>query len=334
MKNQVKTLIIILFTFSVTLYSCKKEKESGSENKTPTETVLSDNQNIAGIMAFRDMVNSGYLKTGEAISIEEAVEYLEGALNLDYGCASYEFEIAHRTSFDLEIELNAEGKIDLTEAIARYEEALDETKAFYGTVSALQKQLIGVDVNLKETLAQKIIVTCKPTVGTPPISIMNFGTTDWWEWGFGNGKCGGYENPIYIGRDAAGEIEKKIHARKGVPGAGYVYLDFWSPVFDIMADEYPNPNDLTPGDNVRDYLMYGNYDNLPNFNTCISNSDMNFYLTGTENVINQNKPTGTVLYDVEVTGDLTITYPAFYLHRMMPTYATLYYSGEDPKKLD
>ncbi len=42
-------------------------------------------------------------------------------------------------------------------------------------------------------------------------------------------------NPVY-----------RIQARKGLPGAGYVYIDFWSPVFEIMADEYPNPNDRHP----------------------------------------------------------------------------------------
>ena len=81
-------------------------------------------------------------------------------------------------------------------------------------------------------------------------------------------------------------------------------------------------------------MMYGNWDNLPNFNTCISPSDMNFYLTGTESVINQNKPTGKVLFDVEVIGDMTITNPAFYLHQIMPVYAALYYNGVDPKSLD
>jgi hypothetical protein len=133
-------------------------------------------------------------------------------------------------------------------------------------------------------------------------------------------------NPVY-----------RIQARKGLPGAGYVYIDFWSPVFEIMADEYPNPNDLTPGDNIRDYLMYGNFDNLPNFNTCISNSDMNFYLTGTESVINQNKPTGKVLFDIVVTGDLLLGNwpdPDFYFHWIRPTYATVFYSGNIPKDLD
>ncbi len=126
----------------------------------------------------------------------------------------------------------------------------------------------------------------------------------------------------------------RIQARKGLPGAGYVYLDFRSPVFEIMDNEYPNPNDLIPGDIIRDYLMYGNWPNLPNFNTCISNTDMNFYLTGTEDVINQNKPTGMVLFDVIVTGDMSITTPAFYHHWVKPTYATVYYSGENPKSLD
>jgi hypothetical protein len=334
MKNQLFLLLISLFTIAAIFSSCKKEKESNSDNKTVTGAVLSDNKHLAGILAFHDMVNSGYLKTGEAISIEEAVEYTKGTLNLEYGCASYEFEIAHRTSFDLAVELNTEGKIDLTEAIDRYNEALGEIKAFYGSISAQQKQLIGVVVNLKEIQEEKIIVTFKPTVGTPPISIMNFGTTDWWEWGFEYGKCGGYEDPIYIGRDAAGEIEKKILARKAVPGAGYVYLDFWSPDFDIMADEHLNPDDLTPGDNIRDFLMYGNYDGMQNFNTCISNSDMNFYLTGTESVINEIKPYGYVFYDVVITGDIAYVSPYFYHHHMMPTYGLLYYSGQDPKSLN
>lgn len=132
-------------------------------------------------------------------------------------------------------------------------------------------------------------------------------------------------NPVY-----------RIQARKVLPGAGYVYIDFRSPVFEIMADEYPNPNDLTPGDNIRDYLMYGNFDNLPNFNTCISNSDMNFYLTGTESVFNQVKPSGSVIFDIVVTGDVSYLYPDpdFYHHRIKPTYATLYYTGADPKSLN
>lgn len=332
MKKLNTILMLVLFLSVIT--ACKKDNSSEKQPALNSPEVASAPFNIEQIQFFRTQVQSGSYKTGEAISIEEAVADIEGPLNLEYGSASYAFETTYRDVFDMEVELNSEGKIDLTEAVAKYEEALDNIKAFFGTIAAQQKQLVGVDVNLTETLPQKVIFTVKSTVGTPPIGLFSFGTTDWWEWGFGYGKCGGYQDPIYIGRDAAGEIEKKILARKGVPGAGYVYVDFWHPTFDIMADEYLNLNDITPGDNIRDYLMYGNWDNLPNFNTCISNTDMNFYLYGTENVINQNKPTGQVLFDVHVVGDMTITNPAFYHHRMMPVYAILYYTGANPKSLD
>ncbi len=334
MKKQFLIALIWALVFPIIFISCKKDHDPQNHQTNSDETLITNNDNIANLLAFRDRISLGNLKSGETIEIEDAIDYIEGVLNLTYGSASYAFEKAHRTSFDIEIELNTEGSIDMDEAIDKYGEALDDIKAFYGSISASQKQLIGVDVNLKETLSQKIVVTFKPVVGTPPINIMNFGTTDWWEWGFGNGKCGGYEDPIYIGRDAAGEIKKKILARKGVPAAGYVYLEFWSDFDPYSADQYFNDDDITPGDNIRDYLMYGNWPNLPNFNTCISNSDMNFYLTGTEDVINQNKPTGMVLFDVIVTGDMTITTPAFYHHWVRPTYATLYYSGENPKGLD
>ena len=334
MKKHALTIILFLVSFSLFFVSCKKEKDTPGNNNQAFASVMPQSDYIASLIEFRNKIDAGNLKTGETITISEAVGLMEGTLNLEYGSASYAFENAYRTSFDVEVELNNSGTIDVTEAISKYDDALDQIKSFYGTISASQKQLIGVDAILKETLAQKIIVTFKPSVGTPPIGVMNFGSTDYWEWGFGNGKCGGYENPVYMGRDAATEIEKKVLARKGVPTGGYVYIDFWSPTFDILADQYLNPNDLTPGDNIRDYLMYGNWDNLPNFNTCISPSDMNFYLTGTESVINQNKPTGKVLFDVEVIGDIALTSPDFYHHRMMPVYASLYYTGQDPKELD
>lgn len=320
-------LVILLATLVLIINSCQKDNESTSQN-------IKAENNLNKILEFRNTIlNAGHLKSGQEFTIDEVVNNYEGSINVTYGSASFNFEETYQHLFTIKLALNSNEKISLQEASDKYFASIDSIRAFYQSIEKESKQLIVADVELLRTDKSEIELLIAPVVGIPPINLFTFGPTDYWEWGMGNGKCGGYENPIYEGHDAAEQIENKVHARKSVPAGNYTYANVVTPWIYSDADEFLNPNDPVYGDNNRDFLLYGNFGSWPNCNTCIPPNDMNFYLLGTETVINQLVPVNKNWIFIDLIGDYLYVQGGYYVHRIKVTYGDLLYTGETPEKL-
>ena len=79
---------------------------------------------------------------------------------------------------------------------------------------------------------------------------------------------------------------------------------------------FSNPNDVTPNDNIRDYLLFASNSNIPiNFTNCIVSSEMNFHYNGLYQIVGTNfsnsqpygrKPVGKDFLASNLAGDLIL----------------------------
>ena len=179
-----------------------------------------------------------------------------------------------------------------------------------------------------------------PRMGEGPINLFNFGVNDHWIWWNQNpnqsGICDGPAYPGGYGSDAAEEIQKKVHLRKGVPNGNYSYIN---PVV-LFADpsEFPNPGSTTP--NYLSAFLFDNFSTSPGFHYCLDPTEMNFYLNGAERIIYNTppigkKPQGLSFVNVDMQGSM-ILLPGNgteILHVADITYATLVTNPDPPEDL-
>ena len=129
---------------------------------------------------------------------------------------------------------------------------------------------------------QKLKMTCVigpgDAVTTPADN--PFTASDYWYYGFLQGKCGPYFGTVN-GSDAAREIEKLQGPFKlpQIPGYHLYYTDI--EIANVIGDVFVNPDDSVQNDNMYDYMMFNNRSNLPNFHECLSPEEMNFYFHST-----------------------------------------------------
>jgi hypothetical protein len=158
-----------------------------------------------------------------------------------------------------------------------------------------------------------------------------------WYWGLLMGRGDG----AFIGEsDAAEEIEKMIHRRKGTLPPNSYYTDVET-VY-VEAEDFINPNDPIPNDNMYDFLMFRNLDNgfLPNVQALLTVEEMNFYLLGTEYVIytvepDGLKPNGKNFVSADFVGDLFYgpNYESLRFHLGWVQYGVLHTNSQPPSDL-
>jgi len=109
-----------------------------------------------------------------------------------------------------------------------------------------------------------------------------FGSTDYWTWGEGLGKCGNYSG--YIGTDAADKIANYANMDVSVPtGGDYVYPTSILQV-DAFYCDYP------------DYFWSASGTGDPPVDPpCLSPTTMNYYLAKIKNLGNVLKPTNKTI---------------------------------------
>jgi len=116
--------------------------------------------------------------------------------------------------------------------------------------------------------------------------LYNFDSTNYWYWGFGQGKCGPYMGNSF-GSDAASVFMGNQDFFKPdvivPPGMALYYTDFITRV----ANPYDLPNvaNAVPQDNFFDFRLYLSNPDWPNHHDCLSPSEMNFYFNNLSAII-------------------------------------------------
>lgn len=301
--------LFLLCSFAI--ISCQKDKAEIKD-----ESIKSDATKITKqLQVFKQNLQS---KSGETMAADSAEWYLEGLLNLELANNNHVFgdvDFYHDT-----LMANVTfGQISLEELNNLYT-AIDVWAETIQQQSGNENYTYDiVDLNLEssglKSGTQNLVVSLSGGLPGIGFNYIPFGITDYWYWGFGLGKCGSYSGSI--GRDASTELQHKFRNPIAVPGAGY-YTDVVAIL--VMAGfdpEFYDP-DNAPYDG---YMMYSQSGLDPAFDQCLSHTDLNYYLSKFDYIINTKKPVGKQYKTVNVGYDFS-TSIGYWIH--IHTY-TLYY---------
>lgn len=299
---KIKNNIILLFSITALIFSaCNKEKESQLVQNSNNETswTQKDLEIQNKILAFQDKVKNNNFKSGEQLTIDEAIWNLEALMNFNYSNPDSSFvNLTIDSTFEFNLPINGEmvNFEDITNAAHAIEEHVIN---FLNNMPNSIKFIIAVDISLKDDEFKSGSKTLSISTGygseyiDNPAAYTPFGANDYWTYGFDLGGC---QNNSATTSDAAEKIEFKINNpnynfNDPYPAGSYVVN---VGVEEVSAWDHPNPDDPGAPDNWLDCLMYHEVtNNILTADECLEPTEMNFYLQGTldviEVVINQKK---------------------------------------------
>ena len=189
MKAKTLVGILVIFVTLITFSSCNKEAE--------LETTTNDKV-LERILDFKEKVETpNQQKSGEVVSVEEAVWLVEAALNYSYCMTELSDSLLNKFVVDsLLLEINiSNGKIFYNDVINSYIEISYEiTNILNGYNASLKKiTLADVGYDLDNSLIKVYFI-----IGTKEVEekstkwFVGFNTTDYWYWGWGLGKAPPY----------------------------------------------------------------------------------------------------------------------------------------------
>ncbi len=209
--------ILVIFVTLITFSSCNKEAELETTNDEVLERILD----------FKEKVeNPNQQKSGEEISVEDAVWLVEAALNYSYCMTELSDSLLNQFVVDsLSLEINiSNGEVFYSDVINSYIDISYEITDVLNSYNANLKKITLADVecDLDNSLIKVYFI-----IGTKEIEekstkwFVGFGATDYWYWGWSLGKAPPYSG--YEGYDAGLRIQQYANLSIGRP-AQYAYL--------------------------------------------------------------------------------------------------------------
>jgi len=267
--------------------SCKKDQEpvtNPSINQNVSTTQLTDEQVETKIKDFIAKVESGD-KSTESINGIDAAWNIEAAINYSKCKAWLCF------SDEKEGKINYDFDGTFSSAISIYNNIHENIDNELEQIKSENKELRLLSVQFKEN---KMEVNYLLTFGDKDLSKNEkyIGSTDWWEYGYNQGKCHGYSGTGDAAIRVRGECNQQHFVLLLKPGEYFTdYQIVWQAEFPL------NPNDNIQNDNYCDYLGFICYDMQPNYHTCLSPSENYFYVDGIYQNANILSSNGGGLYD-------------------------------------
>ena len=289
--NKLHFFLILFLLSAFSFISCQKDKAEIKDESIKSEVSKITRQ----LQIFKQNLQ---LKSGETLPADSAEWYLEGLLNYEQANNDHIFgdvDFYHDT---------------LTVNVTNGQISLDQLSILYSTINALAvtiKQQTGnenytfdiIDLKLESTGlksgAQELIVSFSGGILGSGLNYVPFGSTDYWYWGFGMGKCDEYTGQ-YIGRDATTELQRKFRNPIAVPGPGYFVSN---ETIQVMAGVDPEFDDFfnAPYDG---YMIFSQSGLNPDFDQCLSPDDLNYYLSKFDFIRNTKRPVGKQYKTVNV----------------------------------
>ena len=325
-----KKNFFFLLLLAIIAVSCQKDIEQGSVAAAKTNEVtpiaemslfdrekpLENDDVFKKIDAFKAkiaQIEAGTMpETDDGTSENDAIWNIEALMNSQHGRADKPFNKIKTTTSTIRVDLNADGTISNLALLTALNEAQLKLTGQFDAVIDANKHVIAVDIKRKEPQAESIssvFLEVSSFVGSGNPSgpagpgPQPLGPDDDWLWGLHLGKCPMPTVSTNVGTDAADKLNEIIN-RRPVSSRTF-FTDVVSLAFN--AEAFPNPNDVTPGDNYRDYLMYFQDTNLP-YSACIASNDMIFYLAGANTIIEQVRPSGKNFISIDLVGTGIVTY--------------------------
>ena len=334
MKSFLTNYTIIAFVLALLFTGCEKnEQPVKNQNNGLSEEDL---QTAEKIKSFLHQMENPQ-KSNDVLSVEDAVWNTEAGLNFSYGDGGSQINFVEVDSCFVDIALNGNGITmeNLSQAYAMMEDSL---LAFYNDFSG-PRHIVAADVQPVESLEKSNTITFKTTTSLsrdPSEPVFPFQEWDYWAWGFSGGYCAGDSVNVQTDSDAAEQIMNRIHKSKGEIPGDYYYTDIQEE--ELWWNDHPNPNDTTNNDNYYDYLLFHNYEGYPNYHTCMTPDECNFYLEGTKTIIYHTandtppgvKPPNKDFISIYLYGELAMEQPVRIFHMGDAKYGILHQSAPPP----
>lgn len=304
MNNLLLKNVLVLFVISLIAFqSCNKDTSlTEQEQIDPTEQK---------ILNFKEKMKKGD-KSGETMTIEDAVWNIEAALNYTHGYHETA-EVILIDSIFVPINISENEDVVFSDVIAAYNQIengliniLGDNNMSIADIEFIQNSDKSGESTLKMTTIVKGVIP----------NLLNFGETDYWKpfWG---GKCGAYEGQ-YTDRSALTEIPRKANLLRAYPVNGYIT--------DISTV------DFFPYDNYdyQDYLFYqsGHNNVVPFEQACLNPTEMNYWLAKIKLLASDYTPTGKEIvgYNMDWAGYDVVDGPWYYTHTGHISYG-IFHSG-------
>jgi hypothetical protein len=244
-------------------------------------------------------------ESDNSTTIADAIWNIEALMNSQHGQAGKPFKKINTAKSTIRVALNDDGTISNTALVAALNEAQQKLTEQFGAVNGANKHIIAIDVSRKlPQIESNSSILLEVGIGVgfdspygPPPPPPIFGPDDDWLWGFHLGKCPMPTVSTNVGTDGADKLNESINPR-------FVSSDvFFTDLSDFLGNfsEFPNPNDPTPNNNAREFLLFHQNTSLPH-SPCMVSADMIFYRAGAITVINQKKPAGKSFISIELVG--------------------------------
>jgi hypothetical protein len=249
------------------------------------------------ILAFKAKLDNPE-KTGETMSIDSAVWYIEAALNYTH-CHISASEIIDKDTIIAVIPATEDGTINFSDISSSF-------SSFSSIIENEQNDVLFADIFISDTNKSEglEIVMVYAEKGEVP-NLADFGQTDYWYAGWEEGKCGAYEGQM-VGKDATTQLAYKANLTREYPSNGYIT--------DIHTEEF---NGI-----VNELLWSQSANNVP----CLEPAEMNYWLNALKQLANENTPAGenVVGYSMEMEGILGKT---VYFHIAYISYGIFHYGS-------
>ena len=302
MKLYKYRLLTAIMAAAVIFASCSKDgvdhdSQSTAETNKTTQKLISFRQDL-------------FSKNGGSMTSDSAEWHLEGLFN---------FELANNTHLFEQLEFLYD---TLAWPESNGEINFENLQQLYANVNELAQTLASqngnpdytfdvIDLQVLETGLKSgekaVVVAIASGLAIPTYIGFNFefGPTDYWSWGWKEGKCDDFTGQ-YDGFDATTELEKRFNSAQF--GNGY---------FVSVEEVWGEPGDFPAVDNpFGSYMIFENTQSSSGLTYCISPEEMNYYLSKFGHIKNFLKPTGKSFKNVAVIDDfIPMGSPFPILHR-------------------
>jgi hypothetical protein len=292
MKTRFSQFFAIMLLAGLLMQGCQKEPQSVDSAQQADEGVYTPKaaKLVAHINSFKQKMTAvrehPHLKSGEAISKEEARWNIETLFNVTYGFPDLSYSKTVTDTALVYLPVDASGNALLEDVVAVYEEVLALVTDFYLAANFDEKGFLFMQLSSGDVANGKLEIRLEAVTGArlgtsddPPVNFGPFYDGDDWLYGDDYGKCG------YIGNsDAAEEIQIKLRERMIAwpePPNGFRWLVLNPFTINLEGDEFKDEND-------ENLIFY-----VPNYtedDKCLDSTKMNLHYYNEEQVIYQLVP--------------------------------------------
>ncbi len=320
------SFILIIPFFIIT--GCKKETNLETQKSLIVST---QNQKILNLIkGFKKNMHSS-LKSGDEMTIDSTIWYMAATLNESYARTDTTKKIIYEDSSFVTLALTPKGTVTMENINTAYSEMVQYLREFYHSFSG-EKGVLLVDLMIKSVGNDQLIIKMDYIIARPGTYYIWFGPTDDWVWGELRGKCDG----SHFGEDDAA-TKLTQHANWNIINEtppGVFYGDF-THFYMIAPWNVPLPNGThNPygyGDN---YLFYHGSTIIPEYQVCLHQSEMNYYLANLFTIANIYQPSGKFIvnYHCYSQSDLGLGYWT-HMHWLDLTYGIAVATNDPPEEL-